>query len=759
MLRVNGLTLSNAVLAGILVGIGNYGTRYRHRAFVRALFQGANTLFLPILSYVASNASTGSNVGKSPIISTCVALNHLFLVLIWAGLVHIVGINTSTIVAASKREGRISGLPMVLVVQAIWSTYLVASLITPDSYFDPDQPTMTLLPITFALIFAKITFSEFRKAQHSFAFGCNPPLIVGHMKQLLGSKYQHGGMPDEPRAEHCCPPALIVMGEDRDKVEKGAHGFFFKRMLCSSGLVTIDKVWLLDDTILTSPTTWRLKEVCLSFTLFKLLRCRFAGYTVAEAGFQQIRGFFLHVLLSDKDHERVHRVIRDELSFLHDYYYSSTPTHYSTLWLPIVNICISLLTLTCCLLLPGMGVGYFILEKHSTRIDLTHQVICRLFCYDENSHELTLIRSAYIGNLVYDVVPVAILLVLVVLAEAREIASYICSNWTKVALFCRFVVNNHDEWQRSPRMQRWIGRVLRCKSKKLMTQWDDKMCQCSVLVMHPRRIDPVVSLVMRLLRLPDRKKNVKVPGVLKARIFNALASNNGLLTDPKTFLCRILEEDDGIGSSSNDFLWACESEGISDLLLTWHIATSILEMGQQGQQQLPRLSDDDKIVATHLSQYCAYLVAYVPELLLPDDDEWCKGLYKAVKKDCTSVLGARVASTPTAEATSTATGYTKLLSLLQEPEPKLHAVLMNGVKLGKQLVQLQQGEAAAWRFLAGFWSGMILYIAPSDNLRGHAEAIARSGELITMVWALLMNVGIASRPSTAEGSSATGDCV
>lgn len=148
----------------------------------------------------------------------------------------------------------------------------------------------------------------------------------------------------------------------------------------------------------------------------------------------------------------------------------------------------------------------------------------------------------------------------------------------------------------------------------------------------------------------------------------------------------------------------------------------------------------------------------MPELLLPDNDEWCRSLYRAVKKDCTRVLDARAASAPTDEATSN-TRYNKLLSLLQEPESKPHVVLMNGVKLGNQLVQLRQGEAAAWRFLAGFWSGMILYIAPSDNLKGHAEAIARGGELITLVWALLMNVGIASRPSSAEGSSATADGV
>jgi len=474
MVRVNGLTLGNAILAGILVGIGNYGIRYRHRAFVGALFQGANTLFLPILSYVASNASTTATwntFSKSETIyidSHCDAWEHLVLVLIWAGLVHIVGINTCTTVAASKREGRIIGLPMVLLVQAIWSTYLLVSLVPPYTYFHTNIPFIKLLPITFALVFTKIAFRyyEFQKARRSFAFGRNPPLIVGYMRQLqearMKSKYA-GGIPAPTTVEHYRPPPLIVMGEDRDEVYKGAHGFFFKRMCRNqdgsmtmsshcSGLVTMDKVWLLDDMVLTS-APW-LKKVCLSFTLFKLLRCRFAGYTVAEAGFKQIRGFFLHKLLKEKDHERVHGVITDELSFLHDYYYSSIPIHYSNFWLPIVNISISLLTIGYCLLLAGMYVEEFV-SVHSGGQDL-FQFYCHLNCGRKDDPNPSDSKEVHFGNLLYDVIPVAILLVLVVLAEAREIASYICSNWTKVALFSRCVVNNHDAWQRSRCMQKWM---------------------------------------------------------------------------------------------------------------------------------------------------------------------------------------------------------------------------------------------------------------------------------------------------------------
>lgn len=745
VLRVNVLTLGNAVLAGILVGIGTYGTRYRHRAFVRALFQGATTLFLPILSYVVSSASatvstfqqstptypSGSEIAFA---IACNASTHLFVDLIWAGLVNIVGIITCTMVAATDRERRNIGLPMALLVQAIWSCYLVVSL-RPQMEVSFGIPYM-LLPTIFALFFAKMAlrYYAFLKARRSVALGHNPPLIVGYIEQL------HKGRYCIPQTVEHCPPPLVVTGEHRHDVEKVPHGFFFKRlhhnqddmttMSNYSSLVTVDKIWLSDDKILTS-APW-LKDVCLSFSLFKLLRCLFAGYTVAEAGFQEAYSFFLHVLLKDKDHERVYGVITDELSFLHDYYYSSIPIHYSNFWLPILNIFVSLLTIICCLLLALLVISECITDMKSSGV-YRAQVYCWITCaaQDDNYYEYYDQRSVLFGNRGFDAVPVAILVVLVVLAEAREIATYICSKWTKVGLICSYVVNNHDKWQGSPSMQKWIGRVLRCRCK-LMKHWDDKMNQCSVLVLHPRRSDPIVSLISRLLHLPDRKRNVKVPRVVKAAIVDALRSNNnnGFLADPATFLRRSLEDRSGA------FLWASDGEGIADIILMWHIATGILGVRRQHQQP----PSGDMIVATHLSRYCAYLVAYVPELL-PDYDKWSKGLYMAVKKDSMRALAGRAAR-PAAESE-----YDKLVSLLQERAE--NEVLRNGVKLAEKLER--EGEEAAWRLLAGFWSQMILqYIAPSENLNGHADAIARGGELITFVWALLMHAGIARRPATGE---------
>ncbi|KAL6897817.1 hypothetical protein ACP4OV_006776 [Aristida adscensionis] len=722
MLRVNGLMAVNAILAGILVGIGVYGPRYRHRAFIHILFLGATTLFLPILSYVASSAAATkidtqtTRVNGSEVQWWCSSDVHAVLILYWACLVQIVGINTCALVAADNREGRNMGLPVAIVVRAVWVPYLAVPI--SRGYFPSGGTDYLLCNLVagFALVFTKmgLRYYAFQKARRSFALGRNPRLIVGYMNQ---EERQYS----RPTVEHL-PPRLIVMGEDGLEVEEGPHGFCFKwmtnqgdtrKVMNHHRLVTVDKVWCLEDMLLTSVP--RLKEVCFSFALFKLLRCRFAGYTVVKAGFQEASNFFWEVLL-DSDHERVLGVITNELCFLHQYYCTSYPVSYSNCWLHLLNILTSLLSIIYCIE-TGIVIGYLMRLNHG-------QIICPMHCTGDPG---ILFTAASYGNRKFDLVPIFILLVLVVLSEARDIASYVFSNWTKVALVCRYIVN-HDTWQWSPIMQKWLEWMLRCQCK-LLKHWDDTMNQCSVFVPQPKKT-PIVLLMRRVLHLPDKKKNVKVPREVKVAIVKALVTNNGHLANPATFLHRNPE----YGGSN------ILSKGIADMILMWHIATSILEL-RRGQQQ--PLAESDHIVATHLSQYCAYLVAFVPELL-PDDDEWCKSLYKAVKKDSMHALaGGAVSSTAGVDCD-------RLVSLLTEKSE--HEVLKNGAKLAKQLGELVGGEETWWWLLAEFWSEMVLYIAPSDNLNGHMEAIARGGELITLCWALLTHAGISSRPS-ADGAA------
>jgi hypothetical protein len=431
-------------------------------------------------------------------------------------------------------------------------------------------------------------------------------------------------------------------------------------------------------------------------------------------------------LLRDETHERVFRVIADELSFVQDYYFSSLPVSYSKYWLPILSISISLLTITYCILATRfIMMGLIFNWKTKYR----HQLRCRFWCNE--GHLISDRQDKNFGSFVFDDISLFFLIILVVLAEVKYIASYICSNWTKVALICHYI--NHAALQQSFCMRKCFGFLLQCNWERILKHWDEKMGQSSILVVNPRTT-PLV-LLRRLLRLPDLDRSVEIPDAVKVSIFDTLQRyrqhNWHRLGNGTESLRRSPER--------NRFLLFCHRT-TSDTILTWHIATCILELYQNGGQDF-QPNSNHKVTSTHLSRYCTYLMAWSPDLL-PDDDEWSKSLYEAVKEDSKRALVGFSALALESE-------YEQVVRLLGEHLE--HEVLRNGVRLAEQLVELTEGEA--WMMLAEFWSEMILYIAPSENVRGHLGAIARGGELITLLWALLTHAGIMRWPADTGGTA------
>ncbi|KAF8731279.1 hypothetical protein HU200_016332 [Digitaria exilis] len=292
--QVNALQLAETILAGLIVGIGAYGQRYRHHPITRFIFLGATTLFLPIMSSVVSTVSAKPTYAMpftsiphlepghqlSAWVATCAASDHtLFSVkALLANLVQIVMINTSTLVVVDDREGQSKGLPFELLVQGVWTLYLGLSFL--------DQDLVGSMPqiIAFALLSSKIVlkYYAFETARRSFAIGRNPGLIVVHMQKI--KVHEANQNTQTPMGEEPPPPPLLVMGEEKRQVEMQPRGYAFKddsvttiSINNNSGLITIDRVWEFLDAKLQIPTL-QLKDLCLSFALFKLLRCRFAGY-------------------------------------------------------------------------------------------------------------------------------------------------------------------------------------------------------------------------------------------------------------------------------------------------------------------------------------------------------------------------------------------------------------------------------------------------------------------------------------------------
>ncbi|XBH80773.1 hypothetical protein VPH35_106453 [Triticum aestivum] len=740
--RVDAMLLLNAIFAGIIVGICAFGHRYRHYGFTRYLLLGATTLFLPIISYVLSTlGSTGDMfdiVLKHELVASCWANGmHSYMAIASACLVLISAINTSLICTP----------PFELLVQGIWIVYLaIPSFDLPGRPFMEIRLYLRIIP--FSLIYAKMALKcyAFLKARRSFALGRNPRLIVGYMQQLLQEEGddQHG-----EEDVNVPPPPLVVTGEDKRQVEKQPrpHGYMFRNNMKAhqdGNLVTIDRVWQLDNMFLM-PMPQRLKDICLSFALFKLLRCRFARYKLADVITKDTIKFVKSILLEDGEHERAFRMIADELYFLHDYYDSPLPVLYSGSWFTTTSsMVISLLSICYCIL--------YVLDVKAT-------ITCMYFC-TTNKLGMLSEQPIWFGRVHFDLVPGLLLVVFVVVAEARDIASHICSNWTKVILTCHCV--RRASLKLSPVVPKWVGRLLRCRCDRLMMHWNDKMRQSSLLLLHPRQFHQLV-LPGCLLRLLDRKKkNVEVPTVVKACIIDALRStSSGGLRKGTTSLCQ--SQDD------RSLLWACNSrKGTSDTILVWHIATTILEVRHphhqhddppqqtptpQGGRPSSASISDKTTAATHLSRYCAYLVASFPELL-PDDDTWSEDLYNKVKNDADQALTTRSGGIAVSSLSPEA-GYLRLIQLLGATQN--HELLKDAAKLAAQLGELTEGEEMAWELLAGFWSELILYLAPSDNLKGHLQAVNRGGELITLLWALLTHIGMIDRPGDIAASAlATG---
>ncbi|KAJ4804847.1 hypothetical protein LUZ62_017413 [Rhynchospora pubera] len=74
-----------------------------------------------------------------------------------------------------------------------------------------------------------------------------------------------------------------------------------------------------------------------------------------------------------------------------------------------------------------------------------------------------------------------------------------------------------------------------------------------------------------------------------------------------------------------------------------------------------------------------------------------------------------------------------------------NSVVGKGVKVAQMLVVYADSGKEVWTMLSEFWAEMILFIAPSDNVKGHEEILEKE-ELITQLWALLTHAGIVTRP-------------
>jgi hypothetical protein len=132
-----------------------------------------------------------------------------------------------------------------------------------------------------------------------------------------------------------------------------------------------------------------------------------------------------------------------------------------------------------------------------------------------------------------------------------------------------------------------------------------------------------------------------------------------------------------------------------------------------------------------ISNYCAYLMAFVPELL-PDHHLETTQWFDGTRKSALNLLH---------EDRSPESKYTKMKNYDQQQDNTAFAL---GIRLGKKLEEIAD-DGRRWNILADLWNEMILYIAPSDNAKDHIQHLSNGGEFLTHLWALLTHAGILKR--------------
>ncbi|KAF8659017.1 hypothetical protein HU200_058861 [Digitaria exilis] len=474
-------------------------------------------------------------------------------------------------------------------------------------------------------------------------------------------------------------------------------------------ITTVEQIWQFDKNLLTGDRAKVLKDVCLSMALSKMLNRRFAGFKLSEAKLDKTHDFVFKGLLAgprdDKQFQRAFRVIEEELVFVHDMYY----TRYSYLYQKgrYLPLCLPFIM---CALCSWLTVNSFHVKRH-----------------DDPNLSNNSNRSLMSGTIIITAV-VAIL-------EAYQVYLYMGSGWFKVALIRSYVT--------TPFLQTscCAGIIIRILLMfKVYRPWKGRLGQYCFLENLGRKSKVMNCLHYATLCLVDksmkgRKNSVKLSENVMKAIIDSLLKSNGHLTNGVASL-----EKNGV---RDDLSWACDSTAtdgaVSRTILVWHIATTLCE------HQLDKKGKEvEGVTASTLSKYCMHLLAFAPNLL-PDhssisesilDQSIDKGAEWWKKLKAENDLECRCKKLLPEE------GNTSDVDLSEAP-----LFVAQGVRLAKEIKDIQDSELQ-WKILSDFWVEMMLYVSPSDDARAHLEVLAKGGEFITHLWALLTHAGVLKRSPT-----------
>uniref|UniRef100_A0A0E0ISR9 DUF4220 domain-containing protein n=1 Tax=Oryza nivara TaxID=4536 RepID=A0A0E0ISR9_ORYNI len=533
------------------------------------------------------------------------------------------------------------------------------------------------------------------RATESFLHGWSSPLLAAYMG--TSDVVAANGDPITMQGYR-----YVVSGDQKQKISVKPPMYKFsltaperkKRML-----VTLDKAWLPSEqqnsagndndpenegvVSSTDIRTPQMKDMCLSFALYRLLRCRFDDLSLPRDSVVHTRRLVSEIIgRSSTDlaariseySERSFRIVRSELAFLNDYFYTRYPVLF---W-------------------RGFPLIAFILWLG---IDL-HRI------YRPKEGE----TAHVIHGTNVDIIITWVFMAIMVLKELWKMLAYMLSDWTKVMVLCEYTAGS---LQRFPR---WFCKLflwfLCTPRSTIVHRWHKKIDQYEFLqsfIYSPWMWNTLYYVTLGLVRKRSDGSRKTSLNLEKDFLEDKIPS---LETNFPSFM------------SMFKLFPTC-----SHAILVWHIATSLCEIEIELAQHYntcltnsevlravkaamkccssqPYVVKEERIegalranyvVASCLSRYCAYLLISEPDLL-PD----------------TYLTSTEIFASAVAEASDVLKGSDNM----------------------------QKTDASWGCHLGRVWADMLVHIAPSWNAAAHKRCLSTGGEFITQIWAILSHCNI-----------------
>uniref|UniRef100_A0A453QHD9 DUF4220 domain-containing protein n=1 Tax=Aegilops tauschii subsp. strangulata TaxID=200361 RepID=A0A453QHD9_AEGTS len=674
---------------------------------VRLFLSSLLSLFLPVMSYLFSEAKNAGKVAaaagaarrEEPDLSLQAGLILLWMLLVELLRKKVDEIRMRGYSGTIQRAGRV-----------VWLGSLV--------FFNLKRVGRKAVFGIFWVLCAtkvvqRIAFTEVGK--RSYAHGKNTRLITSYMSQIL---QQGRPQPQVEDVEHRATARnnqggggeamlkscrFIVMGEEDLVIEPTADGYKLKDISPNDTVLTVGKIWDHAYSNLEQDLRLRLRRLCLSFALFKLLRRRFEHLPpVTKEETRECRDLLFDGIYHDRSEKaaaELFQMMNDEVNFLCEYYHSVIPVVLASpffllanyVLLPVVVLGLCLMTVVLC----GFGDAGFAFSSITTdNFAIKSGVVNTTMCL--------LIKSISSPSAFFTTVDFAITFLLLAIffyEEMWEFIVFLLSNWFMVSLVHNYVTKRW--WRDSKMFRSSVHRIIWLRKK--MSQPILGFKQFSLLNLRwplVLGLPSMFSLVLETAPVPKGAKYAIMESLVK-HIHDGTDLNNG----------------SSVLVNREDLLPACRSDSLAEVILTWHVATTIMEAKYSPDKGKQSKASQYHMVATRLSKYCAYLVAFHPELL-PDNQEKSERVFEAAKEELKGTLKCapyyllcwrsrvdKVMAAPNREATAA-----------WEDGKVVH----NGTKLGNMLREEPTRDddtqrEQTWKLLADLWTELLVYLAPSGD--------------------------------------------